>query len=186
MKAIVYDLVSENWKLIKGSEFEKKIRSVRVSATELLHSLGIQCTESVILVSDDVAERIDDAIKHIDLMYSSVLSEVENAYGIVMPRPVIRLLHLTHDQFNVFKELAERRLREAISHNIDRVSMISETIGSIKDSKRAKGLISSLRRLKREWLTIRDHVVSLGIKVEYDIDYLIQIIDSVIDMIKER
>jgi len=186
MRILVYDLVSENRKQIKGSEFEKKIRSVRVSATELLHSLGIQCTESVILISDDMAERTDDVIKYIDRMYSSVLSEAERALGIILPRPIIRLLTITQEQFITFRELAERRLREALDANIDRVSMISETSCEIEDSERARGLISSLRRLKREWLRIRDHVVSLGIKIEDDIDYLVQMIDSIVASIRGR
>jgi len=50
--AIVYDLPSENIRGI-SEEAKKTIRRIRVRSVQLLHSLGVQCTESVILANRD-------------------------------------------------------------------------------------------------------------------------------------
>ena len=180
MRILVYDLVSENRKRIQKSRFRKKVRAIRVKATEMLHQLGVQCTESVILVPDARASSIDDVINKINGMFFKILSDVENTLGITLPRPVIRPLTITEDQFAVFKELAERRLREALGANIDRVSKIAKSHADRKGSRRAGSLISSLKKLKREWLNIRRHVLDLGINVQSDIDRLVKMIDGVI------
>jgi len=49
-KAIVYDLPSENMRIYTDGEVRDRVRAVRVRSTQLLHGLGVQCTESVILV----------------------------------------------------------------------------------------------------------------------------------------
>jgi len=184
VRILVYDLVSENRSAVKGSRFERKIRNLRVAVTWMLHQLGIQCTESVILVPDTRAPQVEDVANRIMEMYSRVLSEAEGALGVALPRPVIMLLSITKDQFTAFRKLAERRLREMLEANIERVRTIAKNIDEIDDPDRARSLVSSLRRLKYEWLNIRKHVVDLRIGIKDDIDRLVRMIDDVIASLK--
>jgi len=184
MRILVYDLVSENRKRIQKSKFRKKVRAIRVKATEMLHQLGVRCTESVILVPDTRAGSVDAVINKINGMFFKVLSDAESALGITLPRPVIRLLDITEDQFAVFRELAERRLYEALGANIHRVSKIAKSLADRKSPRKVENLISSLKKLKREWLNIRRHAIDLGINVQSDIDRLVKMIDGVIASIR--
>jgi hypothetical protein len=182
---VVYDLISENWRILRDSELRDKLRAVRIKATSLLHNLGVLCTESVILVSGNRREEIERAISEIDRIYDSVLTEVEGALGVEFPRPVIRVLRLDQEQYNAFRELAERRLREALDANIDRVSSLVERLEDLRGSANIRNLLASLRKLKREWLRIKNHVIALGIPLGEDIDYLIEMIDSAIHAVRE-
>jgi len=183
---LVYDLISENWQCLRGTQFKDMLRAARIKATTLLHSLGVQCTESVILVSDSKRREIDNVINKVYEIYNKALSDIERALGVEFPRPVIRVLSLTIEQFVAFRELAERRLREAIDSNIDRISTISEVLLDIRDSEKSRNLINSLRKLKREWIRIKEHTISIGIPLASDIDYLIELIDNAIATLRGR
>ena len=181
---VVYDLVSENWRVLRDSELKDKLRAARIRATSLLHGLGILCTESVILVNGGRLQEVNRVIEEVRRTYDAVLSEVERTLGVAFPRPIIRVLGLTAEQYDAFREMAERRLREAIDSNIDRVSSLSERLEDVRGSANVKNLIASLRKLKREWIRIRENVIALGIPLSDDIDYLIQLIDDVMANIR--
>jgi len=181
---VVYDLISENWGVLKNTEYVHKLRAARIRATELLHRLGVLCAESVILVNGGRMDEVNRVIDEVKKTYDAVLSEIEGALGVAFPRPIIRILELTPQQYATFTELAERRLREAIDSNIDRVSSLSERLEDVRGSARVKNLLTSLRKLRREWIKIRENVVALGIPLKDDIDYLIELIDNVISTIR--
>jgi hypothetical protein len=182
---IVYDLISENWRVLRNSELRDKLRAARIRATALLHNLGVLCTESVILVSGDKKTEIERVIGEVNAIYDSTLSEIERALGVEFPRPIIRVLRLDQEQYTAFKELAERRLRETLDANIDRVSSLVERLEDLRGSANIRNLLASLRKLKREWLRIKSHVMVLGIPLSEDIDYLVEMIDSAIHAVRE-
>jgi hypothetical protein len=45
IKAVVYDLESENFRIFENSPVKDMVRSARVRCVQLLHSLGVPCTE---------------------------------------------------------------------------------------------------------------------------------------------
>jgi hypothetical protein len=45
IKAVVYDLESENMNIFRGSSMFDVVRTARIKCVLLLHSLGIPCTE---------------------------------------------------------------------------------------------------------------------------------------------
>jgi hypothetical protein len=182
---VVYDLISENWGVLRNTEHVHKLRAARIKATELLHRLGVLCTESVILVNGGRMDEVNRAIDEIKRIYDAVLGEIEGALGVEFPRPIIRVLGLTTDQYTTFREMAERRLREALDANIDRVSSITERLEDVRGSANIRNLLASLRKLKREWIKIRENVMALGIPLGDDIGYLIELIDSAIHAVRE-
>ena len=181
---VVYDLISENWGVLKNTEYVHKLRAARIRATELLHRLGVLCTESVILVNGSRLQEVNRVIDEVKQTYDAILGEIEKTLGIAFPRPIIRVLGLTTEQYDAFREMAERRLREALDANIDRVSSLSERLEDVRGSANVKNLLTSLRKLRREWIKIRENVVALGIPLKDDIDYLIQLIDDVMANIR--
>jgi hypothetical protein len=62
VKAVVYDLESENMNIFRGSNVFDLVRTARIKCVLLLHNLGVPCTESVILVAPNKAEHVDRTI----------------------------------------------------------------------------------------------------------------------------
>jgi hypothetical protein len=170
--------------MLKDTEHVRKLRAVRIKATELLHRLGVLCTESVILVSNSKIDEVNRVIDDVKRLYDVVLGEIERALGVAFPKPIIRVLGLTTEQYDAFKDMAERRLREALDANIDRVRGLSERLEDVKGSDNIRSFLASLKKLRREWLRIRDHVRALGIPLEDEISQLIQLIDDMVTSIK--
>jgi len=71
-KIVVYDLPSENYKVLKGTGLEAKVRSVRVGCVERLHRLGLQCTESVIIVNPRRLSEVEATIETVNRKYEAL------------------------------------------------------------------------------------------------------------------
>jgi len=180
-KVLVYDLTSENRRVLRNTQFYDTLRNVRVKATRLLHSLGVQCTESVILIANNNQSNIQNVIDIVNREYERVLEDIRSALDITLPSPIIRVLDITQEQYDIFVELAQRRLRENIDMQIDRVSLIIELNRSIEEGRNIRNMVISLRRLKKEWIRIKQQCRALDIPLEDEIGYLIELIDQAID-----
>jgi hypothetical protein len=180
MRIVVYDLTSENHRALRDTGYVDKLRAIRVKATVMLHRLGVQSTESVILVDNGRENEVLDVIHAVHDMYAQVLREIRDNCSVSLPQPLIRILEITQPQFEIFRDLAKRRIREQIDAQIDRVSSIIETANSQTENRNVKAIVNSLRKVKREWLRIRSCCVNLGISLESDIDYLIDLIDQAV------
>jgi hypothetical protein len=180
LKVLVYDLTSENYTVLKNTEFYDKIKSVRVRCTQKLHKLGILCTESVILISHKNERHVGDVINRVMSAYEAVLSEINSTLSVNLPKPIIRVLELGRDQYDVFRELAENRIRSLIDMHIDRVSTLLERQNGNND----KRLIRSLRKLLRDWIRIRSLCLELGIDLDSEIGYLVSLIRDTISQLR--
>jgi hypothetical protein len=176
IKAIVYDLTSENRPILKDTVFFGRLKSLRMRSTQRLHKLGIPCTESVILVHERNVGKIQYVIDRILSDYSCLLAEIRSNLSVNLPQPVIRVLSVTEDQLGVFRELAERHIRNLIDAHVDRVSSIFEG----QDGRDLRRLIRSLKKLRREWERIRKIVEDLEVGLGQEIDYLLDLIDEAI------
>jgi len=177
-KIVVYDLRSEQVKTIKHSQFSAQVERVRIWATMKLHRLGVMSTESVILVAPEMENEIEATIREIKERYRELERELME-HGLVLSfTPIIRVIELTANQIDAFREIAQRNIISRIDQTLDRVSEILETIDQITEEDRRRKLRYQLNRLVRTWNTIRDFCVSLGINVTRDIDYLIETIDQ--------
>jgi hypothetical protein len=180
LKVLVYDLTSENHAALKNTEFYDKIKSVRVRCTQQLHRLGIMCTESVILISHKNERHVDQVIHRVMSAYEAVLSEINSTLSVNLPKPVIRVLMLSRDQYDVFRELAENRIRTLIDMHVDKVTALLERQNGNSD----KRLIRSLRKLLREWIRIRALCHELGIDLDSEIGYLVSLISDAISQLR--
>jgi hypothetical protein len=176
MRAIVYDLTSENRPVLKDTVFFGRLKSLRMRATQRLHKLGIPCTESVILVHERNVDKIQYVIDRILSDYSYLLAEIRSNLSVNLPQPVIRVLSVSEDQLGVFRELAERHIRDLIDAHVDRISSILER----QNGRDLRNLIRSLRKLRREWARIRRACEDLEIGLGHEISYLLELIDEAI------
>jgi hypothetical protein len=178
IKAVVYDLESENMNIFRGSPVFDMVRSARVKCVLLLHGLGVQCTESVILVAPDKAQHVDRTIALVNEIYER-LNEQLTANGFnVRLRPIIQVLDLNTVQYTRLLPLAERRLLSSLDRAIDRVSQIIDELGAITDEARLRRIRINLRRLSNNWRHINDMARRLGIDLSRDYETLVELIDE--------
>ena len=173
VKAIVYDLPSENIREIANDELRDRVRAVRVSCTYMLHSLGVQCTESVILVSPEKVDRIDEAITYVKTRYESLSREIR-----LQLTPIIEVLDLTQSQFDRLIPIAKQRLLRVLDDAIDRVSEAITRLRIESDERVVQRIIRNLRRVYRDWERVYRLARSLGIDISRDYEYLISLLEG--------
>ncbi|MEM1562971.1 MAG: hypothetical protein QXV75_08325 [Candidatus Bathyarchaeia archaeon] len=147
-----------------------------------LHSLGLMCTESVVIIAPNQTCKVDEIINWVIECYR----EFESRHNVELGRPIIRALPLTEQQQSAFLQLAMRRIQERLDECIDRVSLVLERIDDIITAGRAQHAMRGLLRLRREWNNIRDFAERLGISISDDYGYLMDLIDSAMSRIRRE
>jgi len=109
-KAIVYDLPSENMRVYEDGEIRDRVRAVRVRSTQLLHGLGVQCTESVILVPSENTRAIEPTISRVRGLYRDLEATLRERGLYLNLEPIIETLRLTHEQASRLIPIAQRRI----------------------------------------------------------------------------
>jgi hypothetical protein len=181
VKCLVYDLGSENRTVFSDEEIKNKVRSARVSCVELLHSLGVQCTESVILIAPHKAQYVDRYIAKVQEIYEQ-LNEVLRSHNFTIQlRPIVQVLSLTREQTEQLIPLAQRRLLENLDRAIDSVSAIIDELVDITEESRLRRIRNNLRRLANNWNHINDMARRLGINILRDYRYLVDLIDEALE-----
>uniref|UniRef100_A0A7J3JQ15 Uncharacterized protein n=1 Tax=Ignisphaera aggregans TaxID=334771 RepID=A0A7J3JQ15_9CREN len=176
MKIVVYDLVSENHKIVKELGLERKFRNLRIYCTRLLYSLGIPSTESVVIVSHNNYNRIEEVISQVKEKYEDFYYE----NNLNLPKPIIKQLELTFEQGSVFLEVAKNRLLTTIDEQIDKLVSIYDSLQINGTRENVDKLLRNMKRIRREWAKVKETCLELGINVESQIDYLINVCDDLI------
>jgi len=178
VKAVVYDLESENMNIFRGSNVFDLVRTARVKCVLLLHSLGVPCTESVILVAPNKAEHVDRVIAIVRQTYDRLNEQLSaNGYNIRL-KPIVEVLDLTTVQATRLIPLAERRLLSSLDRAIDHVSRIIDDLEAITEEVRRRRIRANLRRLANNWSRIFDMSRRLGIDLSRDYETLVDLIDE--------
>jgi len=182
---VVYDLESENYRIFENTEVKDLVRSCRVRSTQILHSLGVACTESVILVAPNRVSNIERAIARVRELYSRLNDQLIRQNFNVRLRPIIEVLDLTTDQANRLIPIAERRLLSAIDQAIEHVNEIMESLAEVTEASRRQRIRANLRRLSNNWQRIFEYARQLGIDISRDYNFLVDLIDSAIERCSE-
>jgi len=178
---LVYDLPSENIKVIHDSSFYDEVRALRVYSITKLHSLGIQCTESVILLPSSSMSRVNDVINNIIQKYNEMKLKLQNNNIFLGFQPIIRVLPLTQQQQSTFIEIAKRRLIQRIDEAIDRATHMLEEVETIIEESKRKRIRYYTAQTIREWSTIKQFADELGIDVSREISYLIDVLERILE-----
>jgi len=182
LMVLVYDLPSENQVRIRDNGLRNLVRNLRIRCVRALHSLGLMCTESVVIIAPNQTCKVDEIINWVIECYR----EFESRHNVELGRPIIRALPLTEQQQSAFLQLAMRRIQERLDECIDRVSLVLERIDDIITAGRAQHAMRGLLRLRREWNNIRDFAERLGISISDDYGYLMDLIDSAMSRIRRE
>jgi hypothetical protein len=178
-KIVVYDLPSEQMRIYQAyPEAKNRARAIRVSCTERLHSLGLQCTESVILVAQSRARAIETVQQYVSDKYQQLNSFLESIHLGTNVVPHVEVIDIVREQQEQFRRLAETRLVEKLDEAIDRLASILENIDQITEEPRRRSLRYRLTQLNREWNTIQSLASELGISLGEDFGYLVDLIDE--------
>jgi hypothetical protein len=181
VKAVVYDLESENLTVFNNTDMKDYVRSCRVRCVQILHSLGVQCTESVVLIAPSKVEDIPRAVERVRQLYNALNETLRRNNFNVELRPIIEVLELTTDQANRLIPIAERRLIAALDAAIDHVNEVIESLNEITEASRRLRIRANLRRLLSNWQRIFEFSRQLGIDISRDYQYLVDLIDSAIE-----
>jgi hypothetical protein len=178
IKIVVYDLGSENLKIFRNTQVIDLVRTARVRCVQLLHKLGIPCTESVILVAPDRAQHVDRTIAKVKEIYEILNSQLrDNGFDISL-KPLIEVLDLNAAQYTRLLPLAERRILSSLDRTIDRVSRLIDELETITDEARLRRIRNNLRRLANDWVRINNIARELGIDLSRDYSILVELIDD--------
>jgi hypothetical protein len=180
-KILVYDLGSENRLEFNNEAIKNKVRATRVTCVTLLHSLGVQCTESVILVPSDRVELIQNVIDKVNNIYEQLNEELRRQGLTIQLRPIVQVLSLTREQTEQLIPIAQRRLLENLDRAIDSVSAIIDELVDITEESRLRRIRNNLRRLANNWNHINDMARRLGINILRDYRYLVDLIDEALE-----
>jgi hypothetical protein len=166
-KILVYDLPSESLKDL-DKESKDKVRTARVTSTKLLHSLGVQATESVILVAPSKVSKIEQIVQKVNELYSSLRLELH---------PNIVVLPLFAEQQVSLSTLARARVEEKIDEAINRINILLNNISTITQSSTRRRIRANLQETRKQFITLKQFCDELGIQ-NLDFDYLISLIDQ--------
>lgn len=169
---IVYDLPSEYQKGLDAS-MKNKVRSARVNSVRLLHSLGVMCTQSVILVSPNKINEVERTLNRVYRMYELL--------GVRSLKPTIKVLNLTNEQFTELTEFAKNILRDKCDNTIERLNQVIEELKEIDDEEQLTRMKYYLTREMKEFKELVERAESLGIVLP-DFDLVISLYEKAIDI----
>jgi len=180
-KAVVYDLPSENMRIFRLSDVRDKVRSVRVRSVQILHALGVQCTESVILIPRDRVQHISEVIGSVNGAYSRLEEWLRDQGYYIDMQPIIEVLDLTREQVDRLIPIANRRLIRQLDRAINSVSSLIDELAEITQEARLRRVRANLRRLRNNWSDIFSLATQLGIDISTDYRLLIELIDQAME-----
>jgi hypothetical protein len=160
---IVYDLPSECIKNL-SDETKARLRSARVKSVKVLHKLGLQCTESVILVPSVNVDKINEAIEKVSEYYATVEDLNET--------PEIEIIEINQVQKNQYLKIAKRYLDKRINE----IAFIAQNLNNNGNSRRKY----QISQLIKEYKHILNLANSLGLATSY-VEDLEQVINYLSD-----
>jgi pyruvate-formate lyase-activating enzyme len=164
---IVYDLPSECMKNL-SDETRQKLRTARVKSVKVLHKLGLQCTESVILVPGINVDKVSQAIEKVAQFYSEVSDINEN--------PEIEIIEISTVQKNQYLKIAKRYLDKRINE----IAFIAQNLTNNGNSRRRY----QIAQLIKEYKHVLNLANSLGLATSYVSDFE-QVINYLSDSVQQ-
>jgi len=181
---IAYDLPSENYKHIVNTEAYVKVRAVRVSSTYRLHSLGIESTESVILVSPSKNQYISEVVNSVYRDYNELNKWLREKGYIELPNPLIKVIKLTSEQKEDFKTLAERKLKERLDSIIESLANLINEVENIIEEEKRKRIEYNLRKQQKELEKLEKLAKELGVESNHKFELLTQLYNNAYEKLK--
>jgi histidyl-tRNA synthetase len=199
---VPYDIPSENLKELLNMENDNEeaknkktwakntIRSKRVIATNLLHSLGILTTNSVVLVPKTNENKIDSTIQKVREIYNELNNLLEKEGFDKLGEPIIKKIPLMQQQIGELKELAEKQLIQRLNERIDQlaslISEISNMISNRVEEEKRRRMIYNLRKEEATVKEIERMAKELNIEADNQFSLLSSLISQAINELEGK
>jgi hypothetical protein len=192
---VPYDLPSENVYYLRENsnetEREKKkreelrdyVRAKRVQATYYLHSLGILATNSVVLVPESRADKIDKVIDEVNRIYKEVNERLEKEGFASVGMPIIKKIPMVQTQIVGFRDLAEKQLKEKLDKKIDDLATLIQKLQEGVEEGKARSIRYNLNSLRKEIDNLEQVAKELGIETDNQFALLGQLINQAIEIL---
>jgi len=177
---LAYDLPSENLTDIRRAEHKNRIEVVRSTATQLFHRLGVQTTESVILISPEHEKEVKDAIETVLHMYESLERDLRKEGEDLDLDPLIRIIGLSSAQTRAYKDLAIRYIERKATESANYLERVTDRLEELKSAKTIARTLKNLERHRKGWEEIQRMASELELSNDWDIPRIIDQIDRVI------
>lgn len=178
---VAYDLPSENRKEIVDSEAYTLVRATRVYSVYRLHSLGVECTESVIMVSPSMNSEVSKTIENVYGKYRELNRRLKSKGLTELPEPLIKTIKLTSEQKIDFKTLAERRLKEKLDEAIERLANLLEEVENIVEEEKKKRIEYNVNRQRKELERVKKYAEELNLECNNKFELLEQLYSRVVE-----
>jgi len=176
---LAYDLPSENLTEIKRAEQKNRVEVVRSTATQLFHKLGVQTTESVILIAPEHERKVKESIEKVLHMYELLGRDLRKEGLDVELEPLIRVIGLSSAQTRAYKDLAVRYIERKAGESADYLERTVNRLEEIKSPKAINRVLKNLERHRRGWEEIQRLASGLDLSNDWDIPRILDQIDRV-------
>jgi len=183
---VAYDLPSENRLDYSDKGVRDRARAIRVRATMKLHRLGVNATESVVLVPQSKGELIGKTVKEVYELYRELDKWLKDKGLWGVEEPLIRVIEITPEQKEDFKALAERKLKERLDRAIERIAKLLNEIDVIVEEAKRKRLIYNLNKQQRELSRVEAIAKELSIETNNKFELLIELYNQAIDVLRSE
>ena len=183
---LVYDLPSENQFAYKNDKTYSKVRGTRVSCTYKLHSLGVECTQSVILVPESNKDKIPKVIKEVFDSYKELNNFLAKNNFPEIDMPIIKAIEISVKQKEDFKTIAQRTLKDKLDKAIDRLATLINELDNILEEEKRKRIRYNLMKQKRELDRIEKFAKELGIETNHKFELLTELYNEAINKLESE
>lgn len=182
---VAYDLPSENIKALKHSGFYHQVESVRSTSVQFFHKLGVQTTESVILIAPEHEKQVKETIELVTKLYAGLQHDLNVAKIDVKLDPMIRIIGLSSAQTRAYRDLAVRYIEKKAAESGDYLEAVMERLEELKSPKAIRKALKNLERHRKGWAEIQSLVCELSLSNDWDIPRILNQIDRVISRVEK-
>jgi len=180
---IAYDLPSENHVSIKDENVKMEIRNVRVNATYKLYKLGVNATNSVILVPLSNSDKIDKTIEEVNELYEKLNESIKTrGYGSI-GKPLIKKIKILEYQYVDFKELAEKQLMEKLDEQISKLANVISELNEIVEEEKRKKMKYNVNRLSKEIKELEKIASDLELKTNGKFELISEMLKQIYELL---
>jgi len=183
---VVYDIPSGNRVDLENPEHVHRVETVRSKATQLFHKLGVQTTESVILISPERENRVDETVELVKKWYGDLERQLHKEGLDIELEAIIEVLGLSSKQTEAYKKLAVNFIEKKAG---DSGRYCERVFNGLEENRSAKSILKILKNLekhRRSWAEIQKLCCEMKLSNDWNIPKILAGIDDVIEVARKR
>lgn len=175
---IVYDFPSENITRFESVEQRRRVGDTRIRACRLLRGVGLNATDSLILVPKELVKKAEDRVASVKRLYRELEAEFKNNGVDIRLEPEIRLLPLDREQFNELLPMARRRVLARLQRGRGIIENYLQWLSTNIDSVDKKRVLSNVVHLLNDLRRMCEQAKMLGINAFTEYKKIEELVES--------